>query len=57
MSKEDRTMWAKEVSRIENRLAHRRQMIKQYTEEISAMDGERDRLLDKIADDYAEENG
>lgn len=53
----DRAMWAREARRIENKIAHKRRTIALAEEEIPALDAEHQRLLDRIAADYAEENG
>lgn len=57
MSQLDRTAWAKEAHRIENRMNHARQQIAMYQEKLKALDADHRHLLKKIADDYEEEHG
>lgn len=55
MSELDRTAWAKEAHRIEKQIAHRYRTIKIAKREAAELEGKRDELLKKIADDYNEE--
>jgi hypothetical protein len=57
MAEADRTMMAREVRRIENKIKYKERMIAEYKAEIPRLDRRRDELLQKIADDYAEEHG
>jgi uncharacterized membrane-anchored protein YhcB (DUF1043 family) len=57
MSELDRTAWAKEAQRIENKMQHARTQIEIHQTRLKALDRDHVKLLKKIADDYAEEHG
>jgi hypothetical protein len=57
MSEADRTMWAREVKKITNKIAYRRKTIADAEKDIPGMEARLAELNQKIADDYAEEHG
>lgn len=48
-------MIAREVKRLGNKIAYKREMIKSYTEEIPALERRRDELLGRLADDLGDD--
>lgn len=57
MSEEDRTMWAREVKRLGNKIAYAKERIRLASADLPKLEAKRDELLKKIADDYDEEHG
>lgn len=53
----DRTMWAREAKRIENKIAYRRRVAAEALDSIPELERRHQELLDKIAEDYTEEYG
>lgn len=57
MSAEERTMKAREVKRLGNKIDYRKETIRKAQADLPKLEALRDKLLAEIAEDYAEEHG
>lgn len=55
MGELERTAWGREVNRLGKQIEHRQAKADAMLEEIRELEGRRDALLARMADDYAED--